>query len=393
MAQLGFGLNTNEAARDYAYDLYDTSLTETLGAVAEDNWQFNPTVSISNYFDVEQAKMKSKEEGQVPVSRDQLNEQYSDLGLYFAEDEYQSVVDIMADMKRAERERQDIISRGPKGFLPGTAKFITGLGVSLADPINIAASFIPVVGEANFARLVATQGFAKARLIRGAAEGAFGAALVEPIVYNIAQSLQSDYDMMDSFLNITFGTIIGGGLHVGAGALKDMRTASKFRDRVRQAKEDGRLIGNDEPELNLYREYYPENSKFMRDLENTNPHTRRMLLQKSMNDLLTEQPVEVRGVAMQDPILKDSIESSPSPEIRTSTEIPADKIEINNVENNVVNKEITDIDTELETLQNRLNTLRVNQPEINIKGPDDIDEVKAISDDLDQFTAKQKEID
>ena len=68
------------------------------------------------------------------VSRDELNKEYSDIGLFFKKDEFQSVVDIMVEEK-AERERQSIIERGPKGIGVTALKFATGLGVFF-DPIN-----------------------------------------------------------------------------------------------------------------------------------------------------------------------------------------------------------------------------------------------------------------
>jgi hypothetical protein len=55
----------------------------------------------------------------------------------------------------------------------------------------------------------------------GAVEGLAGAALLEPLVYGIATDLQKDYTLADSFLNVAFGTILGGGLHVGGGAVRD----------------------------------------------------------------------------------------------------------------------------------------------------------------------------
>ena len=38
-----------------------------------------------------------------------------EIGLYFEEDEYQSVVDIMISQKKEERERKSIIPRAPEG--------------------------------------------------------------------------------------------------------------------------------------------------------------------------------------------------------------------------------------------------------------------------------------
>ena len=123
----------------------------------------------------------------------------------FEKDEPQRTVDIIVNLKKEERKRQSIISRGPEGkfsnlFAPSILKFATGLGVSILDPINIGVSFIPVVGQARFAQLAARQGLTKARLARGTVEGFAGATLVEPLVYGVAQSVQADYGLTDSFL-------------------------------------------------------------------------------------------------------------------------------------------------------------------------------------------------
>ena len=225
MAQIGFGINTNDTAQESGYDQFTLGLGETLKAVAADNWKFNPLSSISTYRDLQAARDEAFKDKAPLLDRQDLNTEYKELGLFFEQDEPQSVVDLIVDQKKEELRRQDIINRGQKGILPGTAKFITGLGVSFLDPINIGVSFIPFVGQANFARLAARTGFTTARLTRGAVEGAIGTTLIEPLIYNVAQSVQADYDLTDSFLNITFGTIIGGGLHVGVGKLKDLNTA------------------------------------------------------------------------------------------------------------------------------------------------------------------------
>ena len=56
----------------------------------------------------------------------------------------------------------------------------------------------------------------------GAAEGFVGAAVVEPIVLLAAEAEQADYGLYDSFMNLTFGTVLGGGLHSGLGAISDV---------------------------------------------------------------------------------------------------------------------------------------------------------------------------
>jgi len=385
MAQLGFGLNINETASKFGYDQYSTRLGETLGAIAADNWNFNPLSSIGTYYDMQSARSQSLEDNQVRISRDELNKEYSDLGLFFKEDEFQSVVDIMVEEKKDERSRQSIIERGPKGFGVGALKFATGLGVSLFDPINIAASFIPVFGQARFAGLVARQGFTRARLARGVTEGAVGAAIVEPIVYGVAKEVQADYGLADSLLNITFGTILGGGLHIGAGKLKDLRTASKFKQRVKEA-------NTPDQELNLYKEYYPENGKIMRDLEVTNPQTRRLLLEKSLNDLLLEKPVDTSPVVSADPVLKNSVDSAATSQTRSIPDSTADQIELNNVEQNVVNKKSSDVDVEINNLELRLNAIKENQKTRKLEIDDDV-EVKSTKDELDEVNQKSEELD
>ena len=385
MAQLGFGLNINETAAKFGYDQYSTRFGETLGAVATDNWNFNPLSSIGTYYDMRSARSQALEANQVRISRDELNKEYSDLGLFFKEDEFQSVVDIMVEEKKEERARQSIIQRGPKGIAVGVAKFATGLSVSLFDPINIAASFIPVFGQARFAGLVARQGFTKARAVRGVTEGAVGAAIVEPIVYGVAQKVQADYGLADSLLNITFGTILGGGLHVGAGKLKDLNTARKFKAKIKEA-------GTPEKKLNLYKEYYPETSKVMMDLEMTNPQTRKLLLEKSMNDLLLEKPVDVSPVVSADPVLKNSIDSASTSQIRSKPDSIENQIELNNVEQNVVNKQSSDIDIELNNLQTRLNNIKDTQKDSQLNFDEDVKEVKIATEDLDEVNARSKDL-
>ena len=312
MANISFGLDVNENVKTNGYDLYKSTLGETLGAVAEDAWNFNPLPSAIRFFELE--ANRNEDTNEPLISRDELNKKYSNLDLFFDQDEKQSTVDILVNRKTLERERQSIIARGPEGsfnpfnsgFYTGGAKLGTSLAVSLADPINIASAFIPVVGEARFASLVARQGLTKARGIRGVVEGAVGAAAVEPIVLTAATAEQADYGLMDSFLNVTFGSIIGGGLHVGAGALKDFRTRRAFEDRIEEARKAAGITDGEDPAVNLYKEYYPETSRVMKELAETDPETRRLLLARALADLIEDNPVNVKPIADLDPKLREA---------------------------------------------------------------------------------------
>jgi len=398
---LGFGLNIDETAQETGYDKYDVSLFESLGAVAADNWNFNPVMSLWNYSDLSEARNKSKFNKENMVDRLELNKEYAKIGLYFEEDEYQSVVDIMVREKNEERARQNIMMRGPKGswnplsggFYVGAAKFATGLATSMVDPINIAASFIPVFGQTNFARLVARQGFTKARAIRGAVEGAVGATLVEPIVYGVAQSLQADYDMYDSFLNVTFGTVLGSGLHVGAGKLKDINTRRKFNEKIAEGK---KILGDDtetDIDINLYREYYPENSQIMKDLEATDNNTRKMLLQKALGDAMLDNAIDTTPIANADPTLRNSPDSSPNPDISSTPRPSIDDVELKNLEDNIVNRNDAEQDVEIEVLQSQLDAVKESQKDLNLKFEQGDSEIKLRTEDLDEVTTKKKELD
>ena len=189
----------------------------------------------------------------------------------------EEALNILIERKQDEVRRNDIIERGPQGFLPGVAKFGTAFAASVLDPINVATAFVPVVGQARYAQLLARSGTTGARVLPrlavGAAEGLAGAALVEPIIYASAKYEQADYGMLDSTLNIAFGAVFGGGLHVIGGTGADFYRAYRGRpdpfnrlqglstDQIRQVYEVDALIarGIDSPEqaVEIVQKYPP----------------------------------------------------------------------------------------------------------------------------------------
>ena len=462
MAQFGFGLNINDTAQENGYDQYQTSLFESLGAVAADNWNFNPLQSIRTFMSLDEARGESISQDIQPVDRNKLNKEYSDIGLYFERDEYQSVVDIMVEKKEEELERQSIMMRGPEGswnpfsggFYVGAAKLATGVATSFLDPINIGVSFIPVFGQANFARVAAATSFRTARLLRGAVEGAVGATAIEPLIYSVAQKVQADYDLMDSFMNIGFGSVLGSGLHVGAGKLRDIKTARDFEARVLANRENLGTPEGGEPEVNFYKEYYPENSDIMMKLEKTDPRTRDLLLKKALGDQQLDDPVNVMDIANADPVLnntstkeldvqilkakktivkiKKALEGKGQNDEETSllgkwtrkyrellaereklndearTKVKtndvninrkkiSDDIELNSLKDSVVKRDPAQQDLELKNSEERLVKLRTKQTDAGLplkfdqSGRDTV--LKKAADDLDEVNTKSKELD
>ena len=390
MAQIGFGLDINTSVQESGYDQYIVGLGDVLKATAKETWARNPLESTQTLIELIRA---NQNENSPLVPKDQLNKEYGTLGLSFEEDEYQSVVDLMVEEKQAERERQSIIARGPQGFGVGVAKFAVGLGVSMLDPINVASAFIPVVGQARMAQMVAQQGFTRARFAKGIREGAVGAAVVEPIVALAASQLQADYGLADSFLDITFGSILGGGLHVASGKLSDLAIRTEFKAKVRQARQD---LDIDSPnlrdaEINLYKAYYPENSAVMRDLERTDPLTRKTLLEKSLNDLLLEKEVDVSPIVDADPTLKQSSDTSAKPTNRVKDETPRIDQQEKTAVNNTVNKTESDFDVEIDNLTKRLEEKRQARPELRFD--EDAKEIQAASEALDEAQAKSSDLE
>lgn len=134
-------------------------------------------------------------------------------------------------------ERESVLRRADSALTSKAGRFSASLLAQALDPINIATAFIPVVGEVRYARWIgkAASGLERAgvRAGVGAAEGALGAAVVEPLIYLQAQRQQRPYELWDSFANVVFGGILGGGLHVAGGAIKDRVTRTTGERLVR----------------------------------------------------------------------------------------------------------------------------------------------------------------
>jgi hypothetical protein len=122
--------------------------------------------------------------------------------------------------KREDIAREDFVARRESGLLTGgAARFVAGLAgglPGLADPTNIAASFLPVVPEAR-AALWAARGGVAGRIATGAIEGAAGQAALTPIQMGLAAHDQEDFGATDALLNIALGGVFGGGLHAALG--------------------------------------------------------------------------------------------------------------------------------------------------------------------------------
>ena len=276
--------------------------------------------------------------------------------------------------------------------------------------------FIPIVGQARFASMVARAGLTQARFGKGAIEGLVGIAAVEPLVYTAATREQSDYGLVDSLIAVTFGGILGGGLHVGIGKLKDFNTHRKFKKKIKEAREKAGITDAEDPAFSLYREYYPEGSRIMQELAETNPDVRKTLLAKALSDLGEDINVNVKDIADLDPKLRNAqLNENVSPNERVNTknqideEINIKKQEVTSEDsrartNNTLEQksldeyevsrakediELRNLDQETNTVQSQLNLLKEKQKDLGIK---DNDEVKLTTKEADELKTKEKEI-
>lgn len=150
-------------------------------------------------------------------------------------------LDTLKYLKKREGEQNQIMARN-QSTMAAAAGFAGGLAAGLTDPLNIASAFIPIVPQARYAAWVAEAsgviGRAGVRAGVGLAEGAAGAALLEPFAYAGAQMSQLEYTAADSFINIVFGGVMGGGLHSAGGLGFDFFNAGQ----IAAAKEVGNWL-------------------------------------------------------------------------------------------------------------------------------------------------------
>lgn len=208
---------------------------------------------------------------QPAVDAKTLNERYGIPGqLQFDQPAPESVAESLYAAKREDLMRQDAAQRTPGDFWSQAARLGASFAVGALDPVNVAASFMPAVGEARMAGWLglAGEGIASRMLARGAAgavQGAVGQAALEPLQFARASSLQEDYSGVDVLNDLAFGAALGGGLHAVAGGVADA-LGHRFA-----ASPDGRLAATD-------------------------PDTREAALRVATAQLADGRPVEVQPV-------------------------------------------------------------------------------------------------
>lgn len=271
-------------------DDFGASGALSFATAAEDAWDSNPTKLAVDWLRFRGANMGqrlAKPDAEAAVKQ-------AGVKLTIPDDGYTpEALDILIRRKQDETRRQDILARAPTGVLPATARFGAQLMASVVDPLNVASAFIPVVGEARYVSMLAgAEGLLARSGVRaavGAAEGAVGAAAIEPFAYGIHQQLADDYKMSDSLLNVAFGAAFGSVLHVGAGAIGEALHGNSAARYAGLSTEDVRAAQAFEKER---AGMSPEDQA--RALESYSPEVRRLFGAENI-----EAPVHVPGEALQ----------------------------------------------------------------------------------------------
>lgn len=219
---------------------------DVLGTTFEETLYYNPFVSISRGMVLRHQKTQGKQ-----LSKEEWNESefYRDGLSYPEEGLSEGAARVIAESYDERESRKQILSRGQGGFAMGAAKFGVGVVGSFLDPLNVASVFVPGAAIRSFVNarraVKAAETVSKGRIVQesmfqtgkttrrfgfGALEGAAGTAPLEIPILAVAEMEQDkDYTILDSFLNVTIGSVLGGGLHAVGG---------KFSDRMQRLRKE-----------------------------------------------------------------------------------------------------------------------------------------------------------
>lgn len=219
------GLDPLRDMQRVGIDQYRAGLGEYLGAVASDAWANAPMSQIGRLIDLVDAQRGAEERGETMLSAKDASDEGRDLGLRFDQPIARGAFNVLADEKRRQAAAEATFRRARLEDSYGTLHWLLAGGteflVQAADPLNVASAFIPVIGEARAAVMAARIGGFGAALAKGAAEGAVGQALLEPLNYVDRRAQGGDYGMLDTLTSLAFGAGLGVALHgaaYGAGA-------------------------------------------------------------------------------------------------------------------------------------------------------------------------------
>ena len=216
---------------DQYFDYARAGTLDVLGATFEETLYYNPANALAR---LQEQYLGEGTTGVILSKEEYLESEYFREGIEVGDEGIKTgLASLLAERVDRRDAFNTTLSRSKGGLGTSIAQFGVAVAGSVLDPLNVASAFIPAVGTARAATLASRYGKNGSRAMVGTIDGAVGAAVVEPLVIGAAIAEQDkDYGLMDSFLNIAVGSALGGGLHVGFGAISDKinRLPPKTRD-------------------------------------------------------------------------------------------------------------------------------------------------------------------
>jgi hypothetical protein len=149
----------------------------------------------------------------------------------------QEALDIKIKWAKRKQDLEATVARADQGFGTQLALGATAFVVGAADPVNVATTFVPVIGEAKLAywlakaasRLGPTAAKVAVRAGVGAYDAGVGSIAFEPINYVAHKAVGDDYDLVDSVINVGLGAGAGSALRVLGGVGVDLYRGMRVR--------------------------------------------------------------------------------------------------------------------------------------------------------------------
>lgn len=136
---------------------------------------------------------------------DVLKERYGDL-LDIERPMTDAEAKLLYKGKRSEAIRQNILARGNSGGLGMAAKFGVAFLDVATDPLEVA------IGLSTALMFPATGGTLGVRATKAFGEALAASAAAEVAYYGMSKQQQLDYTMNEALLNVSLGTLLGGGI-------------------------------------------------------------------------------------------------------------------------------------------------------------------------------------
>lgn len=317
---MSMGLDPLRSVRDVTVDQYKAGMGEYLGAVASDAWANGPLSQAGRVIDASAEQAGAEGRGEQLLSIDDANAQGRDLGLRFDQPIARGAFDVLAGEKQRQAAAESTFKRARLEDGYGTLHWLLAGGTEFltmaADPLNLASAFVPVVGEARYAAWAARLGRLPAGLLKGAAEGAGGQALLEPLAILDRRAQGESTSMGDVLTDLAFGSGLGVVLHgagygLGAGFrfLRDRYVVKEVAGRAADPSADLRagtdaLAARDarlEPVALEKEETPPPRQPVAEAMETLRPEIKDAALRTAIAQLGQDRPVDIEPVLRADP--------------------------------------------------------------------------------------------